>query len=142
MTTPSAVESMKVAPPMSSTTTGCELAAPIVRIADSCGAAATSSSPDAVTRWALSSGSCSMRKSMARILRQRGDAEGDSAHRGEQDREVAAALPREQDEPRDVHRERADHEDRRHGEQCSYRRRAPSVATALPARSRNRYSPR
>ena len=61
ITTPRAVESMNVAPPISSTTTGCELAAPIVRIADSWGAAATSSSPDAVTRWALSSGSCSMR---------------------------------------------------------------------------------
>ena len=54
-----------VAPPMSSTTTDWELAAPIVRIAESCGAAATSSSPSAVTRWALSSGSCSMWKSMA-----------------------------------------------------------------------------
>src|SRR5690349_11822283 len=112
MTTPSAVESMKVAPPMSSTTTGCELAAPIVRIADSCGAAATSSSPDAVTRWALSSGSCSMWKSMRAILRERGDAEGDSADGREQDREVATPLPREQDEARDVDRERDDDEHR------------------------------
>src|SRR5215218_6212260 len=102
MTTPSAVESMNVAPPMSSTTTGCELTAPIVRIAESWGAAATSSSPEAVTRWALSSGSCSMRKSIgARYLdlrsRQGGDAERDAADRRQQDGQVAAALPREQD---------------------------------------------
>src|SRR5688572_21671504 len=112
MTTPSAVESMKVAPPMSSTTTGWELAAPIVRIADSCGAAATSSSPDAVTRWAWSSGSCSMRKSMGAILRQRRYAERGPADRREQDREVAAALPREQEEPRDIDHDRAHHEHR------------------------------
>src|SRR3954451_9395987 len=118
MTTPSAVESMNVAPPRSSTTTSWELAAPMVRIADSCGAAATSSSPEAVTRWALSSGSCSMLKSMAPPYPVRSgqgdDAQGHPADRGEQDREVAPALPCEQHEARDVDEDRGDDEDRAH----------------------------
>src|ERR1044071_3408382 len=110
MTTPSAVESMKVAPPMSSTTTGCELAAPIVRMADSCGAAATSSSPDAVTRCACSSGSCSISKSMARTLpsRQGEDAQPHAPHHGEHDGGVAAPLPGEKHAARDVDREEDD----------------------------------
>src|SRR3954464_12487150 len=115
MTTPSAVESMNVAPPRSRTTTGCELAAPIVRMAESWGAAATSSSPVAVTRWARSSGSCSMLKSIGAAYSGQGhNAQRDAAHRREQDRHVAAPLPREQDEPRDVHEDRRDDEDGHH----------------------------
>jgi len=51
----------------------------------------------------------------AAILRQRGDAEGHAADRREQDREVAAALPREQEQPCDIDHQGADHEDHRHG---------------------------
>src|SRR5215217_5627975 len=110
MTTPSAVESMNVAPPMSRTTTGCELAAPIVRMADSWGAAATSSSPEAVTRCAWFSGSCSISKSMARTLpsREGEDAQPHAAHHGQHDGGVAAPLPGEQHTPRDVDRDRQD----------------------------------
>ena len=61
--------------------------------------------------------------------------ERDAADGREQDREVAAALPREQDEARGVHRERADHEDRRHGEQRSYRTPAARGARISPRRA-------
>ena len=49
---------------------------------------------------------------MRAILRERGDAEGNAAHGCEQDREVATALPREQDQPCDIDRERDDDEHR------------------------------